>query len=292
MVFCQDDITFRAQADFIVVNVQVLSGASPVAGLSQKDFRVWDNGEEQKIEAFGTENQSIDLMLLLDFSESTTAIEVSIKRNAKMALSALHQGDRVGAVVFDTKPYLISPLSMNGNAVADAILGIPWIGGETELNNQVRSTAQYLRSKARPNTSRHIVLLTDNRGAEAVAAREVQNELWESDVVLNALLFDGPNSPRPPGYSADIRKFVEATGGELLKEAKGNQLTDLVERLHKRYVLLYRGPEGTTGDIHQIRVDLAPGVKQMHHVTALRARTGYRLGEPGSTDRIKLEDRH
>lgn len=66
--FCQNDPVFRSEARFVTVDVQVLSHNRPVVGLLQKSFLLLDDGVPQTITNFASEDQPLDIMLLVDVS--------------------------------------------------------------------------------------------------------------------------------------------------------------------------------------------------------------------------------
>ena len=92
----QEQPAFRANAAFVNVDVQVLSGYQPVLGLRRSDFSVWDNGHRELIASFASEEQLLDLILLVDVSGSTVPIWPKLKGTAAEAMSNLHFRDRVG----------------------------------------------------------------------------------------------------------------------------------------------------------------------------------------------------
>lgn len=285
-----DKPTFRSDANFISVDAQVLAKGKSVVGLKQEDFEIWDNDRLQTISSFGSEDQSIDLILLLDYSGSTHSIETRVKSTAAEAMSHLHSADRVGVVVFDTATRLVAPLSSYFQRVDAAIRAIPWNGRNTELNATLLKAVLYLRQEGRPGAHRHIIALTDNKGDLAVSNETVRDALWESDAVLSLIRFD----TRDPGYShdpihADLRQFVTATGGDMLDDSrKGTGLVEMFQRLHERYVILYRAPQDKTGSVHKIRVNLTEKAKSALGDVQVHARTGYREGQANSEGRSQL----
>jgi len=285
-----DKATFRSDANFISVDAQVMAKGKSVVGLKQDDIEVWDNGRLQTISSFGSEDQPLDLILLLDYSSSTHVIETRVKNTAAEAMSYLHSADQVGVVVFDTVARLVAPLNSDFQRVDAAIRAVPWNGRNTELNATLLDAVRYLRQQGRPGSHRHIIVLTDNKGAMAVSNETVRDALWESDAVLSLIRFDTPDRDylnRP--VHADLRQFVTATGGDLLDDnRKGTGLVEMFQRLHQRYVLLYRAPQDRPGSVHKIRVELTDQAKSALGDVQVRARTGYREGQANSDGRSKL----
>ena len=268
----QDDPVFRSDSSFIAVDVQVLAGLHAATGLKRDDFRIWDNNRPQAIAGFGTEDQELDVLLMIDVSQSTSAIQEAIKSSATAAMAQLLPGDRVGVVVFADEPFVATPLTVDRAAVAAAIARLPAGRGGTELNATTKSTAKYLQQKARPGARRAIVMMTDNKGYQGVDDQEVRRELWASNVVFNVLLFPA-NSSRG---KADVRTFAKATGGEALAlRGQGVSLEELFRRLRQRYFLLYAAPESKPGELHQIRVQLSADAKRRFPNAKVNARSGY-----------------
>jgi VWFA-related protein len=272
------------------VDAQVLAQGKSVIGLKQEDFEIWDNGRLQTISSFGSEDQELDLILLLDYSSSTHEIETRVKGTAAEAMSSLDSNDRVGVVVFDTSARLVAPLNSEFQRVDAAIRAIPWDGHNTELNATLLSAVNYLRQQGRSGSHRHIIVLTDNKGAMGISNETVRDALWESDTVLSLIRFETRDRDyvnRP--IHADLRQFVTATGGDLLDDSrKGTGLVEMFSRLHQRYVIMYRAPQDKPGSVHKIRVNITDKAKAALDDVRINARTGYREGQPNSDGRSKL----
>ncbi len=272
-----DDTVFRSSSSFIAVDAQVLVGLQTVAGLKREDFRIWDNNRPQTVVSFGTEDQELDVLLMIDVSQSTSKIQEAIKSSARAAMAQLLPGDRVGVVVFADEPFVAAAPTADRAAVAAAIARLPTGRGGTELNATTKSTAKYLEQKARPGARRAIVMMTDNQGYQGVDDQEVRRELWASNVVFNVLLFPAKSSHG----KADVRAFAKATGGEALAlRGQSEGLEELFRRLRQRYFLLYAAPESKPGESHQIRVELSVDAKRRFPNAKVNARSGYVAAGP------------
>ena len=273
----QDDTVFRSSSSFIAVDSQVLVGLQAVAGLKREDFRIWDNNQPQAIASFGTEDQELDVLLLIDVSQSTGVIQEAIKSSATAAMAQLLPGDRVGVLVFADEPFVATPLTADRAAVAAAIAHLPVGRGGTELNASTKLAATYLQQKARPGARRAIVMMTDNKGYQGVDDQEVRRELWSSNVVFNVLLFPADSSRG----KADVRAFAKATGGESVAfRAPSVELEELFRRLRQRYYLLYAAPQSKPRELHQIRVELSADAKRRFPNAKVNARSGYVAAGP------------
>jgi len=273
----QDAVTFRLSSSLISVDVQVLNALHTVIGLRREDFRIWDNGAPQAIASFGTEDQELDVMLMLDVSQSTGLIQESIKSSAVQALAQLFPRDRVGVIVFADEPLVLIPLTADRALVQAKLSELPAGRGGTELNATVQVAGRYLAQHARPGARRAIVMMSDNQGYPSVSDQAVRNDLWTTNVVFNLLLFPAKGARR----EADVRQFAKATGGEVLPyRTTGVPLAELLQRLRQRYSLLYLSPTGQPGETRQLRVELSPEAKRRFRQAKVRARTGYRVTGP------------
>ena len=272
----QDNPVFRSSVEFIFVDAQVLSQGNPVRGLTKQDFLVWDNGKPQTIVSFGADDQPLDVMLLIDISGSMVPIEQKVKSVAADAMASLLASDRVGIAVFSHRARLVIAPSSDRKKVDTAVRQISWVGTGTELNGTVLNTAKYLGNHARMEARWAVIILTDNKGYRSMPDEWVRDGLWESNVVMNALLF-----PKTAGESgdADVRRFVKHTGGETIVVRSADiPLAAMFRRLRERYGIMYHAPEGEPGSMRTIRVEMTPQARSKLKDVKIRARAGYKVG--------------
>jgi Ca-activated chloride channel family protein len=112
-----------------------------------------------------------DLMLAIDLSSSMSERDLTLAGHSAERLSVVKQvagdfierrsGDRLGLVLFGTKPYLQVPLTFDRAVVRtlldEAVIGLA--GSATALGDAIGLAVKRLR--ARPAASRVLVLLTD-----------------------------------------------------------------------------------------------------------------------------------
>jgi len=270
---------FRDKADFIRVDVQVLAHNKPLVKLGRQDFQIFDDGDLQEVASLDFDEAPLDIMLLLDISDSTDQVAAQMQNQSAKALRHLRKQDRIGLAVFASATFVAVPITADRDQLEAGIYNKSWRENlppdvPTELNATTLATAEYLRKNARPGARRAIIVLTDNQGMRAVSDAEVQDGLWKADVLLSTIFFNTPFDYYPD--PADLRAFVQKTGGEVMKAAGSDlRLGEMFDRLRKRYLLLYRAPEAKPGEIHTIRVEVKTDVKGI----VIRARSGYRAAE-------------
>lgn len=275
----QETPLFRSDAEFVSVDVQVLSNNRPLTGLRLENFIVEDNGVKQPVRSISTENQPLDIVLLVDTSASTEHIQQMIKTYAAEAFTHLSADDRVGVVTFSTQPQVLVPPTLDRRDAIAKLAGIARPFGGTELNATILNTAVVLAQLARPDVRRSIVVLTDNCAERDVPDAEVRSELLRENMVVNALLFPAPCS----GKDADVMPFAAATGGDVLNVDEELPLADMFRRMRQRYVLLYASPGGEPGTVRRIRVDVTPDLRAQLKTVTVRAREAYVVSAPLKT---------
>jgi hypothetical protein len=103
---------FRSSVDAVAIDVAVLSGGRPVAGLTTADFDVVDNGVRQTVLEVIPETLPIDLTLVLDTSGSISPqLHASIGRAVKRVQDRLRPSDRVSLIEFNERLHETLPLT-------------------------------------------------------------------------------------------------------------------------------------------------------------------------------------
>lgn len=78
-----------------------------ISGLQQKDFRIFENGVEQKVEWFQSVEQPFTVVLLIDVSPSTAFRIDEIQDGAISFVNQLRPADRVMVISFDDSVHVL-----------------------------------------------------------------------------------------------------------------------------------------------------------------------------------------
>jgi hypothetical protein len=146
---------FRAGVDVVTLDVHVIQGNRPVAGLSGSDFIVTDNGVRQTVDAVLTESLPLDLTLAVDTSGSVEGMKDEVTRQVRAAAGLLKPPDQIRLLVFSwvtRDAFGFQPPS------ADVQMGSLFTGGNTSLNDAVAATLIRVRAAGRAEIA---VLFTD-----------------------------------------------------------------------------------------------------------------------------------
>jgi hypothetical protein len=262
----------RREDPMVSLPVQVLSHDRPVPGLTQADFVVRDQGELQAITGLAFEEQPLDVVLLFDASPAMAPYIKQVNATAERALSRLGPHDRVAVVLFGEKLNLTMTLALNRDIVAAAIRKIQLSEGPRDLNSAITLTANYLRDHARPDAASAIVILTGNDGMRGVSDRATRDALWQANAVLSGLLVKSGDPPK----DADVRPFIEASGGEIrFMDPHNVPLGELLQSLRAKYRISYPVPGGTPRSIRNVSVELTPKAQARLGDVTLRVPGGY-----------------
>jgi hypothetical protein len=273
---------FKTGALTVSVNAAVKRGNRVMANLTAKDFRLTDNGVEQKIEAVSIESVPVDVSLFLDTSGSTAGKLDDMKRDVQGIVKMLRPGDRfrlltIGDSVDEPVHWVPAGTAVN--------LSFGAVGGVSLVHD-----ALVLALLHRPEADRrHLVVgMTDRRDCGSVVSSAQLRELASrSEAVLH--LVDQSGSGGDVAYrirTCSPRGRVD--GPEIIAEAAartGGTLHDpsylfgssvlrafrtIFDEFRQSYVLRY-SPSGVgRGGWHAIVVR----VPSMGGVT-IRARQGY-----------------
>jgi len=285
-VFGQEPvITFRSEVNLIKVDVKVSAPAGrSIPSLTKDDFLVFDEDAPQTIAHFASEAEPLDILLLLDVSNSMTRSLSAMAGKTREALGQLHSGDRVALMLFSTRSEVTQPLTEDVHQIQTQILGSIYkqsLGSGTLVNEALVMAAHYLQSEA-PRGRRAILIVTDNQSARAAATNEqVLRALSDANITLNALLTSG--SPvtaarytDPASKAPDVLQYTSRTGGEVLTgDSPAASFRKIVESILTRYTVDYAGPAAEPGTYRRIRVELSPNAKARYPGARVEARAGY-----------------
>src|SRR5215204_4942236 len=181
-----------AQSDrtFISVPVSVSDREGRyISGLEKDDFVIYQDGKEQKVTFFATEDEPVSVALLIDTSESTKAVLTDIREAAKVFVELLNKNDKCLVATFDSEIRVLEPFTSDREMLGKSIEKIQT--GEKEgtvvFNAINRLTREFF---GKTQGRKVIVLLSDGKDyGSSVSKRELLNQLEESDVMIYSIFY-------------------------------------------------------------------------------------------------------
>lgn len=157
----------KVETNLVTMPVSVLDRDGRfISGLRQNDFKIFENGTEQKIEYFQSVETPFTVVMLIDVSPSTSFRIEEIQNAAISFLDQLRPNDRVMVISFDEQIHVLTPITSDRRRLRDAIRTTEFGDGTSlyeavdytlnrELNNIQGRKAVVLFTDGVDTTSRH-----------------------------------------------------------------------------------------------------------------------------------------
>lgn len=117
-----DEDVIRVETNLVTMPVSVLDRDGRfISGLTQRDFQVFENGVQQKIEYFQSVEQPFTVILMIDVSPSTQFKIEEIQDAAISFVNQLRRDDKVMVIAFDDKVSVLSPVTNDRRMLQNAI---------------------------------------------------------------------------------------------------------------------------------------------------------------------------
>lgn len=219
-----EPVTFRSDVSLVRIDVQIVDGTRPVAGLNAEDFVLRENGRQREIKNFATEKMPLDVLFLLDVSASMRPHVQRIASAAHQALQVLTENDRVAIMVFDRSTRVRLPFRNSKEDVEhefDNLLRREGFRGGTDITLGMMDAADYVRQNARRDARRAIVILTDDETQMERSDARVSRALERADAVMSALIAPDATSGGQMGGPGMGRRAGGALGGIILPGGGG-----------------------------------------------------------------------
>ena len=250
-IFAQDNDVIKVDSSLVVLNTTITDAKGlAVAGLKQAQFKVFEDGQEQKIDFFDTEKAPFAAVILIDTSGSMEA-RISMARAAAINfLDGLRPDDVTAIYNFDTKIALVQDFS-NSRDITDRIFDLKAYG-MTALNDAIYKASQELAKRAEKRKA--IIVLSD--GADNNSERSADKVL-KAALASNVTIYtidmstvDTGGKDRMQNQSA-LKNFAEKSGGIFIPTPGGAAMRaafkNIVEELGTQYTLGYQ-PSNTKKD--------------------------------------------
>lgn len=294
------DETIKVETRLVSVPVVVSDrNGRYIAGLTKRDFKLFQDGAEQTIEFFAATEEPITVALLIDTSHSTRPVLDDIKDSARAFLKLLKPADRAMVVAFDYDTHILSPLTSDHKQLRKAIddAEIPRHFGTTMRDAVIETVSGAFRDLV---GRKAIILLTDGKDVgSTINETFLLYRMQETDTLVYSVMFQtgalqAGQLGRGRGLFNDViarriqmgigrpneraRTFLEhlsgMTAGRFIISSDGKlkkTFEDIVEELRLQYRLGYYPPE-------------EDGIRKTHDVkvkverpeAVVRARSSYR----------------
>lgn len=207
-----DDEVIKIETNLVTMPVSVLDRSGRfISGLKQKDFHIFENNMEQKIEYFASVEQPFTVVLMIDVSPSTK-FQIDEIHNAAIAfVNQLRRDDKVAVIAFDQRVHVLAPPTNNRIVLENAIMQAQF-GSGTSLYDAVDDVIN--RQLRQIEGRKAVVLFTDgvNTTSRRATYESTVRETEEIDALFYPIRYDtfldmqsggsggggGTSYPQPP----------------------------------------------------------------------------------------------
>ncbi len=257
--------TFRAGVDVVRIDVSVMNGIVPVAGLNKENFAITDNGVPQTVESISMDTVPLDLTLVLDTSGSLAGERLTNLITAAIGLvKTLQVDDAASLLTFSDPVRLAVPSTRDRQPVLDALSKLQ-AEGSTSLNDAIFFGLQMRPGE--PGDARQVMLVfSDGRdtaswltGADALeATRRAGVLVHVIELVQDQYIgVSSGNQPRPSEF---LRELASAGGGRRWFAKSARDLRQLfgtaLHELRARYLITYYPSNVSREGWHDVTVTL------------------------------------
>jgi Ca-activated chloride channel family protein len=232
--------TIRLDVKLVLIPVTVTDPLGhPLLGLPQKAFRLYEDGVEQQLSYFATDDAPISMGVVFDASGS---MQHKLERSRE-AVSELFKtsmpGDEFFLVEFNSKPRVLCDFTSRTEEIQDSLAFIQ-PKGWTALFDAVYLAVH--RMKRAKNPRKALLILSDGADNNSrYTEPEIKDLVREADVCIYTIGMLGAGTS---GHSLRVlRTLAEETGGRMFPVQKLSELPEAVGKmsaaLRDQYVLGY-----------------------------------------------------
>lgn len=282
------EASFRSGGEMVALIITVTDAAGHfIRGLTARDLVVYDEGVEQPIVLFGSEEVPLDVAFVLDTSDSMKNDLPLVKKAALALVGLLRAGDR--AAIFEVKTIIgvAASLTPDRNAIAVAVERLD-ASGSTSLYDGVEAALREFereRSVLREIRRQALVLVSDGfDNSSAVKFREVAQLARRLDVTIYSVALGSATESRSLSqfeledvgtFNTALNSLARETGGLAFSPRRADALegiyASIARELVTQYTVRYVAPDsGPPGAFRHLSVRVVPPAEGV-----ARTRSGY-----------------
>jgi Ca-activated chloride channel homolog len=256
-----------------------------VGGLKKDNFKLYEDGIEQKIDRFSQEDAPISMGILLDLSGSMRSKIDQINRAALAFIRASNPQDQVFLIGFNDEVELLQDFTSDVDEITDALENTITLGG-TALYDAIYLGVQ--KSHTGSKAKKAVVVITDGEDRDSYyKLDEIIKKVQELDVQVFSVGFlnDIPDKGILGSFSKSeaekardaLTRVAEETGGKAFFPDKLTDIHTIVAQiageLRNQYSIGYFSSNpARDGSFRRVKIELVGVTSSNNHV---RYRRGY-----------------
>jgi Ca-activated chloride channel family protein len=255
----------RSETEMTLVGASVTDPLGRlVTGLERDNFRVFEDGVEQEVVQFSSEDVPVSIGVIFDMSGSMTDKIDKSRQAAVQFFRTANPQDEFFLVNFNDRAQLISPFTASVDDLQNRLM-YTGAHGLTALYDGVYLGLSQMRGAH--NTKKALLILSDGGDNHSrYTDGEIRKFVREADVQIYAIgLFEPGGGPTPEERAGPslLEDLTEMTGGRVFAVQNLNELPDIATKismeLRNQYVLGYRPSDRAhDGKWRKIKLKLNP----------------------------------
>lgn len=183
----------RVDTELVTLNLSVIDRGTNrgLAGLTESDFRLYEDGAQQQLAHFESSSAPFDLILLIDMSGSTRDVVKLIRAAALRFINAARPADRIGVITFAGSPTVVSPLTEDRATLRERIGSIETPRGDTKLYDALDFAMEQVSKQTKQSRRTAIVLMSDGLDGTLPSVSGDGSKLGYNELLARVREFDG-----------------------------------------------------------------------------------------------------
>ena len=245
-------------APAVVVSVTVQDPLNRyVTGLGKENFKVFEDGLEQEISAFWSENVPISAGIVVDTSGSMRDKLDQLRLVAAQFLNAANPQDEFFLVEFSGSAELASGFTNDTGQIQNQLSGIQARGG-TVLREAIYRAMEEMKNARNP--SRVLLVISDGEdNSSSLSQEDLRNAARSANVQIYAITFAAP-ADAAGRERAFLREIAEQSGGQqfVVDDLAKLPGTAASVAMRNEYLLEYKSTNtARDGKFRSLRVETA-----------------------------------
>jgi Ca-activated chloride channel family protein len=273
--------------DLVVMHTTVIDkNGHFVSGLKEENFKVYEDGIEQKISAFSQEDVPVSLGILVDLSGSMRSKVDQVTKAALAFIRASNPEDEVFLIGFNDQVDLLQDYTNDADEISDALENTV-ISGGTALWDAIYLGVEKAQRGTKPKKA--LIVITDGEDKDSYyKLDEMVSKVQESDAqiysigFLNAVpeksIFGSWSKTGAEKAHDALQRISEDTGAKAFFPKDTGEVRKIVaeiaHELRSQYSIAYSSTNNNRdGRWRRVKVSLQPG--SLASANQIRHRRGY-----------------
>lgn len=249
--------------DSVLVNLPIIvtdKRNNFVKGLTAQDFTIYSDQRKQVISIFETSEDPLQVIIMLDISDSIKAYFKEIQKSAIDFVKTLRPQDRAMMVTFDCNINILSYFTSDTRLLMSLINNMPTqpgISGTCIYDSLYDISENYFKKFDR--SRKVIILLTD--GVDNNSKRSfssLRNNLANSNIVIYGILYGGSTNIKKSQSLID--QLINVTGGRKYKaeDSTTKKIFKIItQELQNQYQIGFYPDNVDSDTLHNVKVEVA-----------------------------------